>query len=186
MLPARPLRSTGITPLLATMGLSDSQPGPPLVIDSLRPLGGPVALSPVLPGLPGSSTDLSARCPQPPRQVRRMLAHCFPAGGRLHHLRQVGHLHFSVTRPNRVRFRYGSQVCFPGFRRTDYSASLRFRYMLERAIYMVNPFKSEDQPGLAWRTQGAKTSRYKGCIIPYAGGRGAGAGCAGAAALTAS
>ena len=44
----------------------------------------------------------------------------------------------SVTRPNRVRLRYGSQVCFPGFRRTDCSAPLQFRYTYERAIYMVN------------------------------------------------
>ena len=37
----------------------------------------------------------------------------------------------SVTRPNRVHFRYGSQVCFPGFHQPDYSDSLRFRYMYE-------------------------------------------------------
>jgi hypothetical protein len=37
----------------------------------------------------------------------------------------------SVTRPNRVRYRYGSQVCFPGFHQTGYPASLRFRYMYE-------------------------------------------------------
>ena len=37
----------------------------------------------------------------------------------------------SVTRPNRVRYRYGSQVCFPGFHQKDYSPSLRFRYMYE-------------------------------------------------------
>jgi hypothetical protein len=34
-----------------------------------------------------------------------------------------------VTRPNRVRLRYGSQVCFPGFRQPVYADSLRFRYM---------------------------------------------------------
>src|SRR5450759_417809 len=47
----------------------------------------------------------------------------------------------SVTRPNRVRLRYGSQVCFPGFRQPDYADSLRFSYMHERAIYMVNSFQ---------------------------------------------
>src|SRR5207244_11163178 len=46
-----------------------------------------------------------------------------------------------VTSPNRVRLPYGSQVCFPGFRQKDCSASLRFRYMHERAIYMVNSFQ---------------------------------------------
>jgi hypothetical protein len=37
----------------------------------------------------------------------------------------------SVTRPNRVHLRYGSQVRFPGFRQPDCSDSLRFRYMHE-------------------------------------------------------
>src|ERR1019366_4652122 len=49
-----------------------------------RAVGGRLPF-PALPGLPGSSTDLSLRaCPQPPRKVRRVLAHCFPAGVRLH------------------------------------------------------------------------------------------------------
>ena len=37
----------------------------------------------------------------------------------------------SVTRPNPVRLRYGSQVCFRGFHQTDCSVSLRFHYMHE-------------------------------------------------------
>src|SRR5674476_888177 len=49
-----------------------------------RAVGGRLPF-PALPGLPGSSTDLSLRaCPQQPRKVRRVLAHCFPAGVRLH------------------------------------------------------------------------------------------------------
>jgi hypothetical protein len=47
----------------------------------------------------------------------------------------------SVTRPNRVHLRYGSQVCVPGFHQMDYSIPLRFRYTYERAIYMVNSFQ---------------------------------------------
>src|ERR1035441_10471255 len=47
----------------------------------------------------------------------------------------------SVTRPNQVHLRYGSQVCLTGFRRTDHSVPLRFGYMYERAIYMVNSFQ---------------------------------------------
>ena len=35
-----------------------------------------------------------ARCPHPPRKVRRVLAHCFPADNRLHQLWQTGHLHW--------------------------------------------------------------------------------------------
>jgi len=37
----------------------------------------------------------------------------------------------SVTRPNRVHLRYGSQVCVPGFHRPDCSDPLRIRYMHE-------------------------------------------------------
>jgi hypothetical protein len=43
--------------------------------------------------------------------------------------------------PNRVRLRYGSQVCIPGFHQMDCSIPLRFRYKYERAIYMVNSFQ---------------------------------------------
>jgi hypothetical protein len=46
-----------------------------------------------------------------------------------------------VTRPNRICLRYGSQVCLSGFRQQDYSRSLRFSYMRERAIHMVNSFQ---------------------------------------------
>jgi hypothetical protein len=37
----------------------------------------------------------------------------------------------SVTRPNRVRLRYGSQVCFPGFHQADCSTPLLFSYVHE-------------------------------------------------------
>src|SRR5207302_9397359 len=53
---------------------------------------------------------------------------------------------------NRVRLCYGSQVRFPGFYQTDCCISLRFRYMYERAIYMVNSFQftrsSQALPGV--------------------------------------
>src|ERR1035437_6249963 len=58
-----------------------------------------------------------------------------------------------VTRPNRVRLRYGSQVCFPGFRQPDYADSLRIGYMHERAIYMVNSFQFTRSARLAWCTR---------------------------------
>ena len=111
-------------------------------MDSFGPLefGFP---SPALPGLPGSSTDLSLRAvplhPGRPDGCSCSLASPPVAGfiifGRL------ATFIFIVTRPNRVRCRYGSQVCFPGFRQTDCSTSLRFRYMHERAIYMVCSFQ---------------------------------------------
>ena len=107
---------------------------------SLGPLGsgGPF---PALPGLPGSSTDLFLRAVpnHPGRSDGCLLIASPPMSGFI----ILGRLatSVSVTRPNRVRLRYGSQVCFPGFRQTDCPASLRFSYMHERAIYMVNSFQ---------------------------------------------
>ena len=65
----------------------------------------------------------------------------------------------SVTRPNRVRLRYGSQVCFPGFRQPDYAGSLRFSYMHERAIYMVNSFQFTRSARLSLVYQTTQTDR---------------------------
>ncbi len=103
------LRSTGITPLLHYYG--------PLRLPA-RPSHGYVfppnvaGLSRTTPGLPGSSTDLSARAvPSHPGRPdgctrsllpHRRLASPFPAGWPPPSC---------VTRPNRVRFRYGSRVC---------------------------------------------------------------------------
>src|SRR5664280_2485580 len=122
------------------MGLSDSRPEPfpRLLIPSGR--GGSVAL-PALPGLPGSSTDLFLRAVpnHPGRSGECLLIASPPISG---FILSGGLATFTgVTRPNRVRLRYGSQVCFPGFRQPVYADSLRFRYMHERAIYMVNSFQ---------------------------------------------
>ena len=96
---------------------------------------------PALPGLPGSSTDLSLRAVpnHPGRSGECLLIASSPVSGFI----VSGGLatSISVTRPNRVRLRYGSQVCFPGFRQPDYSDPLRFGYMHERAIYTVNSFQ---------------------------------------------
>ena len=96
---------------------------------------------PALPGLPGSSTDLSLRAVpnHPGRSGECLLIASPPVTGFI----ILGRLatSISVTRPNRVHLRYGSQVCFPGFHQPDCSDSLRFRYMYERAIYMVNSFQ---------------------------------------------
>jgi hypothetical protein len=71
----------------------------------------------------------------------------------------------SVTRPNQVRLRYGSQVCFPGFRQVDCSSPLRFRYMYERAIYMTNSFQfaRSARLGLVYRMN---TIAYKYVSVP--------------------
>src|SRR5207302_5284163 len=66
-------------------------------------------------GSPSSpSAVLSTRaCPLSPRKVSAIaLVRCFIAGGRLQLIRQIGHslLTYVLTRPNRVRLRYGSRV----------------------------------------------------------------------------
>jgi hypothetical protein len=96
---------------------------------------------PALPGLPGSSTVLFLRAVpnHPGRSDECLLIASPPISG---FILSGGLATFTgVTRPNRVRLRYGSQVCFPGFRQPVYADSLRFRYMHERAIYMVNSFQ---------------------------------------------
>jgi hypothetical protein len=86
---------------------------------------------PALPGLPGSSTDLFLRAAprHPGRSGECLLTTSPPISGFILPGRLATFT--SVTRSNRVRLRYGSQVCIPGFRQKDYSDSLRFRYMHE-------------------------------------------------------
>src|ERR1039457_366383 len=122
------------------MGLSDSRPEPfpRLLIPSGR--WGRLPF-PALPAPPGSSTDLFLRAVpnHPGRSGESLLIASPPISG---FIPSGGLATFTgVTRPNRVRLRYGSQVCFPGFRQPDYPDSLRFSYMHERAIYMVNSFQ---------------------------------------------
>ena len=141
MLPVRPLRSTGVTPFphycgplrlparadpLVMHSLGSWSPvtlSPPCRISQVPRLIYPCALSPTTPEGPASACSLLPRR----YQASSPLADWPPS--------------LSVTRPKRVRLRYGSQVCFPGFHQTDCSASLRFSYMHERAIYMVNSFQ---------------------------------------------
>jgi hypothetical protein len=106
---------------------------------SLGP-SGPTAF-PALPGLPGSSTHLSLRAVpnHPGRSGRCLLIASPPVTGFIIFGRLATST--SVTRPNQVHLRYGSQVRFPGFHQPDCSDPLRFGYMYERAIYMVNSFQ---------------------------------------------
>ena len=98
-------------------------PSPPCRVSQVPRLICPCALSPTTPEGPASACSLL------PRRLQASSSSAdWPPP-------------FGVTRPNRVHLRYGSQVCFPGFRQKDYSLPLRFRYMHERAIYTVNSFQ---------------------------------------------
>ena len=108
-LASRPLRSTVVTRFVATMSPSDSRTEPahgyvfPLAVDGLPT---------TRPGLPGSSTDLSTRAvpyhPGKPDDCTYPLLH-----RRLQASAPLADwpLPLCVTRPKRVRLRYGSRVC---------------------------------------------------------------------------
>ena len=106
----RPLRSTVITRFLATMSRSDSRPEPRLRLFIPpgrwpRPPRPPRRVSQVPPLI-----CLRAPSPTTPRGPAVAFAHCFPTGGRLHPSWETGHLPFTLTRPNRVHWRYGSRI----------------------------------------------------------------------------
>src|ERR1035441_397473 len=123
------------------MGLSDSRPGPSLRL--LIPSGrrGPLALSP--PCRVSQVPRLIFPCALSPTTPEGPTGACSLLPRRCQASSTSGGLatFTGVTGAKRVRLRYGSQVCSPGFHQPDCSDSLRFRYMYERAIYMVNSFQ---------------------------------------------
>jgi hypothetical protein len=78
-------------------------------IPVVRDLGGRCAtLAP--PSLPGSSTDLSPRAVlNQPGEPEGCLRPCFTPSSRLRQVWKLTAL-VAITRPNRVRLRYGSRV----------------------------------------------------------------------------
>jgi hypothetical protein len=108
----RPLRSTVVTRFSATMGRSDSRPGPPPGLfvpparwTALRP---PRRVSQV-PRLIGPR----APSPATPEGLAAARAHYFAASVRLHPRGRTGHLQVPLTRPNWVhlRLRLTSSPC---------------------------------------------------------------------------
>ena len=119
------------------MSLSDSRPRPCpwLCIPAGRWGGRPLHL----PGLPGSSTALSLRAtPNHPGRLAECPCSLLPRRWQASASLADWPPSNSVTRPNRVRLRCGSQVCLTGFHQPDYSDPLRLDYTYERAIYMVS------------------------------------------------
>ncbi len=126
----------GVTRFSASMSRSDSQTKPPQGYAFPSGVGPPHKKSGTTPpGLPGSSTDLSP-CAVPNHPGEPGGCSC-PL---LHHRRQASSrmgdwpLSLRVTRPNRVRLRYGSRV---RLRQASLGGSLRStlaRLPVERAI----------------------------------------------------
>ena len=123
MLAFRPLRSTGVSRFIATTSLSDSR------IRYTHGYGFPHVLgsSPATcAGLPGSSADLSTRAvPSHPGEsdecFHPLLLRRWQASSSL----APWPLSLCVTRPNRVRLRYGSRVRRTRLRSFDYSSRAR-------------------------------------------------------------
>ena len=105
------------------------------------------------PGLPGSSTDLSpCAVPNHPGEPggcsRPLLHHRHQASSRM----AAWPLSLCITRPNRVRLRYGSRVRFARLRSADPSAPRWLGYLLNGQLTGYAPFSLQDQPGFSWRS----------------------------------
>jgi hypothetical protein len=115
-----------------------------------------------------------APSPTTPDSPTGSYARLSPVSGRLHHLREVGHCHLSVTRPNQVRLRWarvfvvrvGIHPLLSLFRRepallptSGYPRVTGRDYMLNEQFTCLTPFSQIDQPGLAWRTEAAKIAK---------------------------
>ena len=104
--------------------------------------------------LPGSSISLSVRAvPSHPGEPNDCLCLWLRHPCWLHHIRQAGRSHLSLSRPNRVRSRYSSH-CAPRrapaawLPRTPACSATRLT-----GIYMVTSLRSQERPGLSWRTE---------------------------------
>src|SRR5207249_4666192 len=146
----RPLRSTVVTRFAATMSRSDSPTEPPQGYAFPSNVDPPWATP---PGLPGSSTDRSPRAvPNYPGEPggcgHPLLHHRWQASSRM----AAWPLSVCVTRPNRVRLRYGSRV---RLRQASSGESLHrplARLPVEWVITGQAPFSLQDQPGLSWHS----------------------------------
>ncbi len=115
---------------------------------------------------------ISRHAPSPitPDSPTGSCARLFPVDGRLHHIRQVGRCHISVTRPKQVRLRWArvfvvrvskpfallapkEPVLLPTF---GYPPVTDRDYILNEQFICLTLFSQIDQPGLAWRTKSHK------------------------------
>ena len=87
-----------------------------------------------------------------------MLAHFFPNGSRLHHLRESGHLHWrNEAESSLLSLQLMRSLC----KASCVPLLLHTLALLpvKRAITGLGRFTQSDQPGLAWRTEDAKAAK---------------------------
>ena len=151
---------------------SDSRPGRPTVMDSRPPLRQPAPRR--VSQVPRSSVD--ARPPQSPRAARCCMCSLLPLGGRLHHLRKVGHPHWcneaesgSLALGSRLRSRDVFEPR-PGciIARPDRSVSRRQlpfdagpELHVERAIHMADTSQSAREMRVTRRNRRSRRRRDK-------------------------
>lgn len=143
------------------MNPSDSRHSQSQVMDSLSLSAG---LDPAaVPGLSGSSTDLFARAvPFHPGRPARCIRSLLGTPNAIHRVGEPLPLPWqasplsgglatsiSVTRPIRVRLRYGSRVRSPGLRRRDRSRRRPVRYLLNEQFARQPPFRLQGPSGLS-------------------------------------
>ena len=139
MFPVRPLGSTGITPLPSYYG--------PVRLPTRAAKGlflpqRCCGWGHTLPGLPGSSANLSARAvpyhPGEPDSCIRPLLHC------RHWASPILNgwpLSLSLTRPRRIRLRYGSRLRLTRLRQFGLPRPALDRLLAKRTTYKVNSFQ---------------------------------------------
>ena len=114
-----------------TMSRSDSRPGPPLRL-FIPPGRWPRRVQAKPPRRVSQVPRLicpRALSPTTPEGPAAASARYFAASIRLHPRGWIGHLQQPLTRPNRVRLRYGSRVRLARLRRTNYSVSRSLGYL---------------------------------------------------------
>lgn len=163
------LRSTGVGRFTATMDPSDSR---------TRPRNGYLFPSPVArpihsrtPRRVSQVPDASfgARRPQPPREARRGHSLVGPPRRWQASPNLAGWpASISVTRPKRVRLRYGSRLGRPGLRRRDRSRRRPVGYQLNEQLAGQPPFMLQETPSFAWRTRSTQMTGSDGSMDPKA------------------
>ena len=148
---AGPLRSTGITPLPRYYGPLRLPTWPQAgYVFPTRVAGN----SSTAPGLPGSSADLSARAvPNHPGRSDGCSRSLLPHRQRASPNQEGWPSSYCVTRPTRIRLRYGSRVRFAGLRQSDHSNCRLLHYLANEQLPGQPPLRLLDQPGLSWRSR---------------------------------